>query len=797
MLTYYLRLRIFASMGDNSSVVSAAASRPEVSGLTGLRFIAAFSVAIAHGSEQTLRFSNQSPQFVYWISQISALGMGLFFVLSGFVIHYNYRVAVTQGGLDGLGGFVWARFSRLYPLYFFMLILDVLLGRKLFDFMAGRGDAFIQVLYALPYYLTFTQSWTYRVLEDSSLIYVTGINSALTWSISTEWFFYLSFPLIALLVIRIRRSVSLISAGIILCIFWVILDSILCDHETQINAWAVARYGSLAAAGTQDSFFLWLMYFSPYLRIGEFALGCVIAQLYVQLQAKIPSELEYLLGRLLLTAGVLSVPLMTFLLFNPGGQGSFFSKLHYNFGYAPSVAVILFCSARYDTLFSRILNSRPFVALGEASYSIYLTHFLIFVLAASFLGASIQVTMPNLIFLICKYLFLLLLIALISLGLHAFIEVPARQWLRGIWRKAATLHIRLVPYLIFGSPAVAAASLLLAVSFSSADTAASTAGGLRIKSASYGLNCRARQGNATRMLSTACNGKDACNYVVDVNVLGDPAPGCVKNFVVDYQCAPDNKRLTAELPAEAGLKSRLQLSCATPTTTVKPGAVVRQPSFATATRLPSESSSRLRASEMAATQATPVSEGGDGIRVLAATYGGNCGSKHGNATSDAQMSCDGESKCAYAVDVGRLGDPAPGCSKALTLRYECGSNGAAITADIPGEASLGKSVVLSCPTISESRPTPPGNWIGIRVLSATYGGNCGAPVGDVTDDMRKTCATGNSCQYRVSVNKLGDPAPGCSKSFFVKYQCGGETGTRIAGAPPEAGLGSLVHLSCP
>ena len=55
MLTYYLRLRIFASMGDNSSVVSAAASRPEVSGLTGLRFIAAFSVAIAHGSEQTLR----------------------------------------------------------------------------------------------------------------------------------------------------------------------------------------------------------------------------------------------------------------------------------------------------------------------------------------------------------------------------------------------------------------------------------------------------------------------------------------------------------------------------------------------------------------------------------------------------------------------------------------------------------------------------------------------------------------------------------------------------------------------
>jgi hypothetical protein len=115
---------------------------------------------------------NEGP--TYWMKQTAGLGMGLFFVLSGFVIHYNYRIAVTAGGLNGLSGFVWARFSRLYPLYLLILVLDVLLGQKLFHFMARNDDAFTDVIRALPYYLTFTQSWLYLPFGDSSLIYVTG-----------------------------------------------------------------------------------------------------------------------------------------------------------------------------------------------------------------------------------------------------------------------------------------------------------------------------------------------------------------------------------------------------------------------------------------------------------------------------------------------------------------------------------------------------------------------------------------------------------------------------------------------
>ena len=197
--------------------------------------------------------------------------------------------------------------------------------------------------------------------------------------------------------------------------------------------------------------------------------------------------------------------------------------------------------------------------------------------------------MPNLIFLICKYLFLLLLIALISLGFHRIYRgAGAAMAARNSGGRRQLCIFGSCPTLSSGVRPLPRPRSCSLYHFRRPIQLPARQAAFEIKSASYGLNCRARQGNATRMLSTACNGKDACNYVVDVNVLGDPAPGCVKNFVVDYQCAPDNKRLTAELPAEAGLKSRLQLSCATPTTTVKPGAVVRQPSFATATRLPSE-----------------------------------------------------------------------------------------------------------------------------------------------------------------------------------------------------------------
>ena len=52
--------------------------------------------------------------------------MPLFFVLSGFVIHYNYAESIQTGGASALLNFFSARFARLYPLYFCAIAYDLI-----------------------------------------------------------------------------------------------------------------------------------------------------------------------------------------------------------------------------------------------------------------------------------------------------------------------------------------------------------------------------------------------------------------------------------------------------------------------------------------------------------------------------------------------------------------------------------------------------------------------------------------------------------------------------------------------
>jgi peptidoglycan/LPS O-acetylase OafA/YrhL len=647
----------------------------DIRALTGLRFIAAISVVIAHATDHVLRYD--PPDMIsLWLPRMSGFGMSLFFVLSGFVIHYNYRYLVTERGLAGLGAFLWARFARLYPLFLLMLVLDVLLGRKLMDFLTGNTAGFIDVLRSLPYYLLFVQSWIYVPFADNSLIYVTGGNIALTWSISTEWFFYMAYPVIATLVLRIRRPAFILGAMLAWSLLWGSLAFNFWANTSGIDAWATARYGPIAAvaSGYQDSFIRWLLYFSPYLRIGEFILGCLTAQLFLQLRDRAVPAPEQAIGRLLLWAGIASVPLIIFLSYASDYRLSLLFNLSTNYALAPSVALILFGAARYENGVSRFLRNRFIVALGEASYSIYLIHFLILLLISGYLGQILPVTIPNIAFLVLRFIFVLSLICVIALGLHAIVEVPARRWLRGLWGSSGThrggraaLSIAVLP--------VVAMLLCLAVSGVLDGGPDQVTSGIRLISATYGGNCGGKRGNATRALVTECGGKDRCDYSVDVAKLGDPAGGCAKDFTVDYMCMPGNLPRQSAVPGEAGFGSHVVLACAERFLQLAAAAAPPAPSIAPA----------------------PSSRATAGIDILSATYGQNCGAHTGNATADVHAACGGKSSCSYVVDVTRLGDPANGCQKNFTATYRCAGNPALLTREVPGEAGLGTSLELPCP----------------------------------------------------------------------------------------------------
>jgi hypothetical protein len=180
-----------------------------------------------------------------------------------------------------------------------------------------------------------------------------------------------------------------------------------------------------------------------------------------------------------------------------------------------------------------------------------------------------------------------------------------------------------------------------------------------------------------------------------------------------------------------------------------------------------------------------------GLQITSATYGENCGTAPGNATRDVAESCNGKQTCDYVVDIDRLGDPAPRCDKNYAVEYSCDPDATPLREELPGEAGLKSLLKLSCSTSLAAATQFPK---GLQIRSATYGGNCGAAVGNATNDLIKSCGGKADCVYRIYVQRLGDPAPGCSKDFRVEYSCSPEAPLRTNVATPEAGFGSVLQL---
>lgn len=61
---------------------------------------------------------------------------------------------------------------------------------------------------------------------------------------------------------------------------------------------------------------------------------------------------------------------------------------------------------------------------------------------------------------------------------------------------------------------------------------------IRIESGTYGSNCGARQGNATRQLALRCNSADTCSYPVALPTALRTSNACRADFVAEWFCGP-------------------------------------------------------------------------------------------------------------------------------------------------------------------------------------------------------------------------------------------------------------------
>ena len=103
--------------------------------------------------------------------------------------------------------------------------------------------------------------------------------------------------------------------------------------------------------------------------------------------------------------------------------------------------------------------------------------------------------------------------------------------------------------------------------------------------------------------------------------------------------------------------------------------------------------------QAAAAEKIPSKNAGEekyAIKVLAGTYGRNCGAKPGNATAHLSRACDGRASCDYRIDASALEDPAPSCDKDYAAEWRCGAGPAVYAASVSGEAGRGASLTLVC-----------------------------------------------------------------------------------------------------
>jgi peptidoglycan/LPS O-acetylase OafA/YrhL len=368
-----------------------------IGSLTGLRYIAAVTVAVGHGA-----LALRHDWLAQLVAQISSIGMTLFFVLSGFVLWLNYAESFRTKPLpEAMRAFAIARFARLYPMYA-VVVLGIVASKG--------GDP-----RALGFVLTMTQAW-FPALDGKMLVAVIPSIQHL-WSISVELFFYLLFPFICIGLVRVRRlAIMMLLALLNLLVF-------------AVAIFACFRYGATfltaVVPSLTDNGMQWLTYYAPYLHVSQFVAGCLVAMVYLERAAKPVGRGEERAVAILVWLSVAGLAMMPVLLFFQPRLPQYYLtiELVVRLGEIAFFSVIMLGASRYGR--ARFLSWRTMIIGGECSYSVYLLH--PFLMRIAMIGASDVVAVPEFVL---RLLLFVTVTTAVAWGAYSLIEAPSRAWLR-------------------------------------------------------------------------------------------------------------------------------------------------------------------------------------------------------------------------------------------------------------------------------------------------------------------------------------------------------------------------------
>jgi peptidoglycan/LPS O-acetylase OafA/YrhL len=347
--------------------------------LTSVRFFAA-SLVLFHHSVRiflpvfSVRGVHRVPVDMAGIVSLAfPVSASFFFFLSGYVLSFVYLHNVRI--LDK-SNFFTARFARLYPLYFVVLVLDTpeLLVPEVQRYGMKIGLTKTAGIFAAN--VVMLQVW-----KGSRLLRI----NLPSWSLCVEAFFYVCFPLLGVLLWKLRGA------------------------RLWLTALALYAGGQALVWGMRPYLNLEMVLTLPPLHLSTFALGILLARWQSLNRTQV--RLWHVSTVLGLSAGALlgSVLLVPFLRV----------PAPYNNGLlAPVFAGFVWALSVIPTPLSRWLCGRWLVALGNASYALYLVHMPILSLFVHFRWVT-HAFYP-------VYLALCVGLSLLS---FRYFETPGRLWL--------------------------------------------------------------------------------------------------------------------------------------------------------------------------------------------------------------------------------------------------------------------------------------------------------------------------------------------------------------------------------
>ena len=283
------------------------------------------------------------------------LGVSVFFVMSGFLSGYNHLESMDTGHitLGGSARFAYRKIIKLYPLYLIMLVIPV--AGELYGVANGMASL-PTMLGKLAANVLLVQAWI--PLNEYYFSY-----NGPAWYLSSAAFAYLMLPLVLRGVkkCRTRRAAVLAMLAI-----WA---------GQAVTAYLVegAYSARVADENRVRDFSTWFTYVFPVFRLGDFAVGCLIAKLFLMRRENAVSPLLATAAE----AGAIALIVLAELCFE-----NFWLNVNSTTLFLPASAALVYTFAVNEGYISKLLTCKLTAFISCISSDIYLIHAVVVMVCA-------------------------------------------------------------------------------------------------------------------------------------------------------------------------------------------------------------------------------------------------------------------------------------------------------------------------------------------------------------------------------------------------------------------------------